>query len=365
MTDCTRPRIWLDLDNSPHVLFFAPLVASLRSAGITVVLTAKPQAQTLELARLHGLDAIPVGRSNARKRLMKAAVTLQRTAALYSVMTRQQTPALFLSHGSRSGVLAARLLGVPAWTFLDYEHVESRSLAIGTTRFWFPDLLRTARLPSRLSTRATFYPGLKENVYLAGWPLRPGALRRQLGVPSDARWVVTRPPATTAHYACEKSWRLWKATVSHILSRGDAIVHAIPRDGTQGQIISNFFSNEPRLSVLKGAVDGPSLIAGADLVLGGGGTMNREAAVLGTPVWSVFNGPTPHIDEQLAREGRLRWIRQEADIATAEHDLWLRPTPRGGGDEGRRLIIHRILEATGVRTGSIHRRRSRRILSSA
>jgi predicted glycosyltransferase len=69
--------------------------------------------------------------------------------------------------------------------------------------------------------------------------------------------------------------------------------------------------------VLKDIVSGPGLIAAADLVIGGGGTMNREAAVLGVPVWSVFTGPTPAIDEQLAREGRLRWVRSEADLAAA------------------------------------------------
>src|SRR5437764_202856 len=124
MVECTRPCVWVDLDNSPHVLFFAPLIASLQSAGVKIVLTAKPQAQTLELAQLHGLHAMAVGRSNARIRIMKAAVTLQRTAALHALMKRNKAPVLFLSHGSRSGVLAARLLGIPAWTFLDYEHVE-------------------------------------------------------------------------------------------------------------------------------------------------------------------------------------------------------------------------------------------------
>jgi predicted glycosyltransferase len=71
------------------------------------------------------------------------------------------------------------------------------------------------------------------------------------------------------------------------------------------------------VQVLQRVVNGPELIEAADLVVGGGGTMNREAAVLGVPVWSVFNGPVPAIDEQLAREGRLRWIRSDTQVREA------------------------------------------------
>jgi predicted glycosyltransferase len=56
------------------------------------------------------------------------------------------------------------------------------------------------------------------------------------------------------------------------------------------------------------AVDGRSLVAFADLLVSAGGTMNREAAVLGTPVWSIFEGKLGAVDEMLAREGRLRFL---------------------------------------------------------
>ena len=365
MVQGPQPRVWLDLDNSPHVLFFAPLIEALQDAGISVTITAKPHAQTIELARLHGLKVICVGRSNARRRLMKPAVVLKRTVDLYLEMKRRARPALLLSHGSRSGVLAARMLGVPAWTFLDYEHVEARTLAVGTTRFWFPDLLRTAKLRRRFIQRATFYPGLKENIYLASWPLCPNEVRQNLAVPSDMRWVVTRPPATSAHYASEKSWQLWKNAITQLLAHRDVQVHVVPRDQSQGRAVRTLFEDQPRLCVLARAVDGPSLIAAADLVVGGGGTMNREAAVLGTPVWSVFNGPTPHIDEQLSREGRLRWIRSEQDIADAQANLWHRPTPRGGGAEGRNLILREVCRAVGISVEVSPRVRTQRVLSGA
>jgi predicted glycosyltransferase len=53
------------------------------------------------------------------------------------------------------------------------------------------------------------------------------------------------------------------------------------------------------------AVDAQSLIALADLVVSAGGTMNREAAALGVPVYTTYGGRLGGVDEALIREGRL------------------------------------------------------------
>ena len=66
------------------------------------------------------------------------------------------------------------------------------------------------------------------------------------------------------------------------------------------------------------AQDGRSLVALADALVSAGGTMNREAAVLGTPVWSIFEGPLGGVDEQLVREGRMRILRHPEEL-TVEH----------------------------------------------
>ena len=49
------------------------------------------------------------------------------------------------------------------------------------------------------------------------------------------------------------------------------------------------------------AIDAQSLIAYADLVVSAGGTMNREAVALGTPVWTTFQGRLGAVDERLDR----------------------------------------------------------------
>jgi predicted glycosyltransferase len=73
------------------------------------------------------------------------------------------------------------------------------------------------------------------------------------------------------------------------------------------------------------AIDAQSLIAYAHLVVSAGGTMNREAVALGTPVYTVFEGRLGAVDEALIADGRLRRL-ERADQVDGEH----RPAGPGG-----------------------------------
>ncbi|PYN75276.1 MAG: hypothetical protein DMD97_15190 [Candidatus Rokuibacteriota bacterium] len=45
----SRPKkIWIDLDNSPHVPFFVPIIEALRQRGYSIVLTARDSYQVRE-----------------------------------------------------------------------------------------------------------------------------------------------------------------------------------------------------------------------------------------------------------------------------------------------------------------------------
>jgi predicted glycosyltransferase len=61
-------------------------------------------------------------------------------------------------------------------------------------------------------------------------------------------------------------------------------------------------------------VDAQSLVAFADLVISAGGTMNREAVALGTPVYTTFEGRLGGVDEQLLAEGRLRRLSDPGEL---------------------------------------------------
>ncbi|HWO34415.1 MAG TPA: DUF354 domain-containing protein, partial [Candidatus Acidoferrum sp.] len=55
-------RIWIDMDNSPHVLLFAPLIRELRRNGMDFLLTVRDFSQTRRLAEQHRLEFTTVGR---------------------------------------------------------------------------------------------------------------------------------------------------------------------------------------------------------------------------------------------------------------------------------------------------------------
>jgi uncharacterized protein len=115
-------------------------------------------------------------------------------------------------------------------------------------------------------------------------------------------------------------------------------VHAvvIPRTADQRNQLREV--GLPSVIVPEGAVDAQSLIALADLVVSAGGTMNREAVALGTPVYTMFKGRMGGVDEALIAEGMLRPL-------TSPHALAL-DKRSGGEDRSRRdpdLLVDLIL----------------------
>jgi predicted glycosyltransferase len=343
-----RRWVWIDLENTPQVLFLEPFIVRLQRDGWDVRVTAKPQSQTLELAAARKILVHSVGGGDFVGTLGKVFGGLRRSLALLWWLAHQGRRPEALLSSSRSASVSAYPARVSSIGFLDYEHTELRPFTFGA-RLWLPDVLRDVALPSRIARRARFYAGLKENLYLDNWMFDRSAERRSLGAAECDYLIVTRPPATTAHYAADRGVHLWFEAVDGVLKWSGVRVVVSPRTDAQRSEISTRFAVRERVTVLDRIVAGPGLVAAADLVIGGGGTMNREAAVLGVPVWSVFCGPTPHIDAQLAAEGRLRWVRSEQELSAAlaleRPKLGVR---RGPFREGFAMIYADVLTHLGV-----------------
>jgi predicted glycosyltransferase len=298
-------RIWIDMTAPAHVLVFRPIVRRLRDRGHEVTLTARDYSQTVELLDLHGMSATVFGRHGGANRRQKAMALARRTRAMRS-FGRGRDFDLALAHGSNDLAIAAAMLRIPAANTFDYEfavlqHNVGCRLA---RRVMVPDRIPAERLerfgvgPAKLVQ----YPGLKEEYYLHDFEPDSGALDA-LGVDRDRVVVVFRPPPDVALYH-RRSNPLFPQVLER-LGRDDG-VHAvvIPRTDAQREYVRELAL--PSVIVPDGAVDAQSMIAQADLAISAGGTMNREAVALGTPVYTTYGGRMGGVDEALIREGRLR-----------------------------------------------------------
>ena len=308
-----RKRIWIDLDNSPHVPFFKPIAEELERRGYAVVFTARDCFQVRELADLMKLNYRCIGHHYGKHMIAKLAGTMIRALQLLPYVLRQR-PQLAVSHGSRSMFTLASMLRIPTITIMDYEHARW-AWFLGNAWAMLPDVIPGTALKLR-KDRILRYPGIKEDVYAPSFRPDP-AIKSILGITDQDLVVTLRPPATQAHYHNPESEVLLDAVFEIIARTPNIKVVLVPRTAEQEaelrkQWLDLFDSGN--VIVPKQVVDGLDLIWFSDVVISGGGTMNREAAALGVPVYSIFRGKTGAVDEYLAKSGRLVLLQSADDV---------------------------------------------------
>lgn len=296
--------IWIDLDNSPHVPFFAPIIELLRDRGYHVVLSARDAYQVYELADRLGFQYSKIGRHYGKRRILKVLGTLIRSMQLLPFAVRHR-PDLAVSHGSRAQIIVCNLLRIPSLGIMDYEH--ARSVA-GLSPKWLmvPEVIPDAVLSSERGT-VLKYPGIKEDVYAPQFRPDPSIIQ-DLRLPENDVLVTLRPPATEAHYHTPESEAMFEEAVKYLSEWDNTAVVLLPRNARQAETIRKMWPHliaSRKLVIPNHAVDGLNLIWHSDLVISGGGTMNREAAALGVPVYSIFRGQIGAVDRYLAQQGRL------------------------------------------------------------
>jgi predicted glycosyltransferase len=313
MTRSEKPKktIWIDLDNTPHVPFFIPIKKELENRGCRVVLSARDAFQVCELATQNGLEYKKVGRHFGKYVIMKLYGWISRALALIPFVIKHK-PDLALSHGSRSQVLIANLLKIPTVVIMDYEYGKVPPL---TRPDWeiVPEVVSAHELPGK---RVLKYTGLKEDVYVPFF-IPDARILNELGLGEQDLIVTVRPPATEALYHNPEGELIFSELMNWILKSSDAKIVLLPRNTKQGITIKG--ENKPwftagRVIVPEKAINGLNLLHFSDVVISGGGTMNREAAALGVPVYSIFRGPLGAVDKRLEAEGRLIMISALEEI---------------------------------------------------
>lgn len=308
-------RLWIDLANSPHVPFFKALAARFVERGHEIETTARAFAETVPLAKAAGFDAQVVGAHGGRQVSAKAANLMSRAWSL-ATWARKRNFDLAISHNSYSQILAARALRIRRVTLMDYEHQPANHLAFRlTSRIIVPASFPAQRLRRYGASvgKVRRYHGTKEDVYLADFQPDPAFATElcELGVRPDNVLVLMRPPAHDALYHRFQN-TLFDEALAFLLGQANVQVVLLPRNETQRATYAAQAND--RLIVPAKPLDGANMVAASDLVISGGGTINREAAALGVPVASIYVGQWAAVDQELIKEGRLQRIASSDDL---------------------------------------------------
>lgn len=312
-------NIWIDLANSPHVIFFVPLIKRLQKEGHTIYVTMRDFAQTVPLAHSYGIKGDVIGRHGGASRLLKVANLFKRTNQLID-FSKDKAIDVVVSHNSYTHTIAGRLIGARVVTIMDYEGQPANHLAFRAAhKVIVPECFPETSLNHFGARNKTHkYSGFKEQLYLSDFKPDqsfPQKLLSSCGIDEQTDlenkiFVTIRTPPTMALYHHFQNI-IFEKLLENLNLNKDLLVIILPRNADQGNHVKANYKN---LHVPSQALDGMNLTYYSDLVISAGGTMNREAAVMGTPAYSIFLGSMPAVDTELIKLGRMFHIINEDQL---------------------------------------------------
>ncbi len=308
--------VWIDLDNSPHVPLFIPIIKELESRGHKIILTARDFAQTVELLKKTNLPYISIGSHYGKNKLKKILGLLIRSYQLSKFIKKYKVNAA-MNHGSRTQTLACWFLNIPVFCGFDYEHTESYIFSRNATKMWIPEGVSAEGIKAIgvKEKKIIRYKNYKEEIYLSDF-IPDNNFKKKFGIEENKILVTLRPPATHANYHDSNSEKFLIELSSFLKNKPEVFTICLPRTKMQGVELKKYTSNN--FIIPETVIDGKNLAYHSDLVISGGGTMNREAALLGTPVCSIFSGELGSLDAYMEKNGLIKFIRNVEDISKIE-----------------------------------------------
>ncbi|HWW67368.1 MAG TPA: DUF354 domain-containing protein [Solirubrobacterales bacterium] len=305
-------KVWVDCTAAAHPLVLRPIIERLEARGDEVFVTAREYGQTLGILERLGIPYTAVGAHGGASTLHKGVAVAGRSARLARLVWKRQ-PDLAIAHGSVDLAAVSALFRIPSAQMQDYEFAGlQRQISFRVAkRVLVPDSIPVERLrrTGAKERKLVRYPGLKEEYYLADFEPDPAVLD-ELGLDRERVLVVVRPPPETSEYHARND--LYGRVIDRLAGESGAQAIVIPRTESQGAAVRAMGTSN--LIVPERAIDAQSLIAFADLVVSAGGTMNREAVALGTPVFTTFAGKMGGVDEALIAAGRLQVLADPAAL---------------------------------------------------
>jgi predicted glycosyltransferase len=338
--------IWVDFENTPHVLILKPIIEELQRRNHQVFITARDCSQTLELANYFKMNAHRISHHHGKKKINKILGHVSRILRLLW-FSRDKDISVALSHGSRSQIIAAGFLKIPTFVMWDYEYASLSFIHRFIDRLVVPEVLSVESFNCKIDSKKILkYPGIKEHIYVANL-MNNGVALQQLSLDPGKIIITIRPPAVDAHYYNHRdgSNDLFLEALKYFSSFDQTILIVLARTKFQQENIIKFAQkngNSKNIIFPPKAQNGIALIWNSDIVIGGGGTMNREAAVLNVPVYSIFQGKLGAVDRYLNKTGHLTIIRSKEDLKTIK--LIKRKHPQKPHLKENRDLINYIVE---------------------
>lgn len=297
--------------------FFVALAKEFERVGHEILWTARDYAQTVPLAKNANLPIEIFGTHGGKGILQKGVKFGGRCADLIH-WTRGKNIDLVVSHNSHEPLVVARLLGINSVNLMDYEHHPMNHLSFRfAKRVIVPESFPSEFLKKFGASKKKVgrFRGLKEDVYLADFEADESFKDelKKLGISPENILLVVRPHAPEALYHRQFSSVILDELLDKFAVAENVKIILLPRKNYQGEELKKRHP-QPNIIIPGNVLDGANLIASADLVISGGGTMNREAAALGVPVMTIFAGKPAAIDEMLVKEGRMMKIETREDL---------------------------------------------------
>jgi len=304
-------RIWIDIDNIPHIQYILPLARWMREQKHQLYITSTDSQQIISLLNLQNENFTSIGKSGYKGKIIKTFATFFRALKLARPLKKWRPD--FSISSSRSCALASLLLKIPSFIFVDYEHVETSLYKRFGSYIISPSFITKEIFIKKGfdDKKLIHFKGLKENLTFAltDYNKYPPFIKNKNKI-----LVLVRPPSESSHYFVHKSLDLLKSLLQYISSKENVLMIYSPREPSQAEYILNFeWQNEP--IILIKPIHFISLYKSVDLVIAAGGTMIREAVALGIPAYSIFKGEKGAVDISLEEEGKLKYIKNSQDFS--------------------------------------------------
>jgi len=296
--------IWFDIDNTPHVNFFKPLINHLKE-NYQLIFTLKEFAEVKKLFEKEiGIDYRLVGNHKGGLKIMKVYGVLERTIQLITNIEKFDAK---ISIGGDSSNLCAKFRGKKSITFDDNEIAPNWRYSKFTDFAFWPSAIPLAVILKQgfKKTRIFRYNGFKENIYIADYIPDPDFLNQL----PFRNFIVIRPENLLANYV-DASKSIVPELVKILIQEGYNILY-LPRYRSDLQLVQE----NNKIFIPQDPLNGLDICYYADAVLTGAGTIAREAICLGTPALSFYAGSRLLlVDQELIKQGKMIHTREPKEI---------------------------------------------------